>query len=355
VNETRFQYYRNAVQLVANTASPVLQVLGSFTGGGSDYGHSADTQNSFEFQNYTSLLRGSHGLKFGVRIRALIEDSVSPVNFNGTYTFTGGIVPVLDAANQPVGDQTASVASIKRYRRTLLFQSLGDSPAQIRALGGGASQFSISTGLPELTRNQLDFGFFGGDSWKVRPNLSLSYGLRYETQTKISDWRDLAPRLSFAWSPSAASRQSKTVLRAGFGMFYDRFPLVNTIAADRYNGVTQRQYVVTNPDSYPNVPSNTDLITSQSPQSIQRIASDLSAPYIMQSVVTFERQLTSNTTTAITYTNSHGLHLLRSRTSTRLYPVRFSPVFRKAAFTRWAIITIRCCWSNLPGSITRTK
>ncbi len=323
VNETRFQYYRNAIQLVANSASPVLQVLGSFTGGGSDLGRSADTQNSFEFQNYTSLLGKSHAWKFGVRARALIENSISPVNFNGAYTFTGGVVPVLNAANQPEGDLLTSVDSIERYRRTLLFTGLGDSPAQIRALGGGASQFSIINGRPNLTRNQLDFGLFFLDTWRARPNLTIAYGLRYEVQTNISDWRDFGPRVSVAWAPGI--RRRKTVLRAGFGTFYDRFPLLNTLAAGFYNGVTQRQYVLTNPDTYPNIPSAADLAASQSPQVTQRIASDLRAPYILQTALTFEHQLTSNTTVAVTYTNSHGLHILRSRDVNAPLPGTFVP------------------------------
>ena len=325
INETRFQYYRNAIQLVADTGSPVLQVLGSFTGGGSYLGHSADTQNSFEFQNYTSLLANAHAWKFGIRVRGLVQDSVSPVNFNGTYTFAGGVVPLLDANNQPVGNVTESVSSIERYRRTLLFQQMGYSPAQIRALGGGASQFSISNGLPDVIGNQIDFGLFAGDNWRARPNLTIAYGLRYEAQSNTSDWRDFAPRLSFAWAPNLGAKQRKTVLRAGFGMFYDRFPLVNTLAADRYNGATQRQYVLTNPDTYPNIPSSSQLLASQSPQSVQRIAADLRAPYIMQTAVTFERQLSSSTTMAVTYSNSHGLHILRSRDINAPLPGSFVP------------------------------
>ncbi len=313
INETRLQYYRNAIQLVANTDGPVVQVLGSFTGGGSELGHSADTQNSFEFQNYTSILRGTHALKFGVRLRALIEDSLSPVNFNGTYTFAGGIVPALDANNQVIADSLISVSSIERYRRTLLFQSLGYSSAQIRALGGGASQFSVSNGSPDLNLNQVDWALFIGDNWRARSNLTLAYGLRYEGQTNVTDWRDFAPRVSLAWSPTAAKSQKKTVLRAGFGMFYDRFPLVNSLAADRYNGITQRQYVLTNPNNFPSVPSAAELAASQSPQIVQHIASDIRTPYIMQTAVTFEHQLSASTTIAATYTNSHGLHILRSR------------------------------------------
>ena len=311
INETRFQYYRNANQMLALNDAPVLQVLGSFTGGGSQLGQSADTQNSYEFQNYTSILRGTHSWRFGIRLRGQTDDSTAPVNFNGTYTFGGGTGPVLDG-NQPVPGQTEQIDSIERYRRTLLFQQLGYSALQIRALGGGATQFSIAAGRPEISVGQFDLGLFWGDTWRLRPNLTLSYGLRYETQTNIHDWRDIAPRLSIAWAPHTNSHR-KTVLRAGFGTFYDRYALANTLTSERFNGSVQQQYVVANPDTYPAIPSLATLSANRSGQIVQLADATLRAPYIVQSAVSFERQLSANTTSAITYTNSHGVHLLRSR------------------------------------------
>ena len=312
INETRFQYYRNANQMRALDASPVIQVLGSFTGGGSQLGQSADTQNSLEFQNYTSILRGTHSWRFGVRLRDQTDDSRSPVNFNGTYTFGGRTAPPLDAANQPIAGETEQISSIESYRRTLLFQGLGYSASQIRALGGGATQFSIAAGRPETSVRQFDLGLFWGDTWRIRPNVTMSYGLRYEMQTNIHDWRDIAPRLSIAWSPRTTARQ-KTVLRAGFGAFYDRYALANTLTTERFNGSVQQQYVITNPDTYPVIPSLATLSADRSGQIVNLADASLRAPYILQSAVTFERQLSSNTTAAITYTNSHGVHLLRSR------------------------------------------
>src|SRR5207245_11209532 len=85
--------------------------------------------------------------------------------------------------------------------RTLLFQQLGLSPAQILALGGGARQFSIDTGIPQLSTHQMDVGVFGGDEWNVRPNITLNMGFRYETQTNIHDSRDFAPRMAVASAP----------------------------------------------------------------------------------------------------------------------------------------------------------
>jgi hypothetical protein len=289
VNETRFQYYRSATQALANSLSPATLVLQSFNGGGTALGRTFDTQNSYELQNYSSMLKGRHSWRFGVRLRGQTDDSVSPQNFNGTFTFGGGaLAPVLDARNQPVlgangQSQMALITSIERYRRTLLFQQLGDTPAEIRAQGGGATQFTMNAGRAELAVRQLDVGVFVGDEWRVRPNLTLNLGLRYETQTNIHDWRDFAPRLAFAWAPGGSGqKRAKTVLRAGFGIFYDRLGLGNTLAAQRFNGLVQQQFVVPNPDFFPNVPSPAMLPGFQSMQVIQEIGARMRAPYILQ-------------------------------------------------------------------------
>ena len=303
INETRFQYFRSAQQRIATSEAPEIQVLGSFNEGGSQLGRSFDTQNYYELQNYTTIPKGAHVLKFGVRLRGQTDDNVSPLDFNGTFTFS----------------------SIDQYQRTLEFQQQGFSPAQIRAMGGGASQFTINAGMPELALHQVDVAAFAGDDWRVRPNVTVSAGLRYETQSNIHDWRDFAPRIAVAWAPGAAGANSKakTVIRAGFGIFYDRFALANTLTADRYNGKVQQQFVVTNPDFFPNIPSLEGL--QATPQAVQEISSQLRAPYIMQSSVSVERQLPAHTTLAVTYTNSHGLHELRSDDINTPLPGTYSP------------------------------
>ena len=316
INETRFQYFRSAQQRIAFSDAPEISVLGSFNDGGSLLGRSFDTQNYFELQNYTTISKSAHVWKFGVRLREQTDLNISPLDFNGQFIFGGGLAPVLDANNQPVLDSsgqpvTANISSIQSYQRTILSQQLGYSPAQIRALGGGASQFSIDTGIPNLAVNQFDAGVFAGDDWRLRPNLTLSAGLRYEIQTNIHDWRDFAPRIAIAWAPAGSAKaRPNTVLRAGFGTFYDRFALSNTLTAERYNGIVQQQYVITNPDFFPNVPSLSGL--QSTPQAIQEISSSLRAPYILQSSVSVERQLPSHTTLALTYTNSRGVHVLES-------------------------------------------
>src|SRR5215471_11335576 len=333
INETRFQFIHTNSETIANSLAPAIQVLGSFNDGGAQVGHSLNGQNSYELQDYMSVARKLHYLKFGVRLRGDTVDSLSPQNFGGSFTFGGGDAPLLDANNQPVLDSSGAVmlspiTSIERYRRTLLFQRLGFTPSQIRELGGGATQFSVNAGNPALSAGQLDVGLFVGDDWRARPNLTLSLGLRYETQTNVNDWRDVAPRVGVAWAPGGGAKSSRpnTVIRAGFGVFYDRFALSNTLTALRYNGVVQRQLVVANPDFFPTIPALSSLAGFQPTQTIQQVSATLRAPYIMQSAVSFERQLPFNTTVAVTYANSHGLHLLRSQDINAPLPGTFDPL-----------------------------
>jgi hypothetical protein len=317
INETRFQYYRPVTTSQANTSGYALRVLGSFIGGASTVGHATDTQNNYELQNNTSMLRHNHTFKFGVRLRGAIEDSVAPQNFNGTFTFSGSVAPELDENNQVVLDGSGQpvqvdISSIESYRRTLLFQGLGYSATQIRQLGGEASQFTISAGTPASTVNQIDLGAFFGDDWKAKPNLTVAYGLRYETQSNIHDWNDFAYRVGVAWAPHIGGGSgASTVIRAGFGVFYDRFSLSNTLLAERFNGVVQQQFIVRNPDFFPTVPNASSFI-GLFPSTTQNVSSSMRAPYLMQSAVSVEHQLPHNSTLAITYANSHGLHQLRS-------------------------------------------
>jgi hypothetical protein len=321
INETRFQFYRTEASTIANSFSPAIQVLGSFNSGGAQVGHAFSTENDYEIQNYTSVLHGAHSMRFGVRVRGAMVDDTSPTNFGGSFLFSGN----------------TGISSIEQYRLTLTGQQMGLSPAQIRAMGGGASQFTITAGNPFLSASQWDAGVFAGDDWRARPNLTFSFGVRYEMQTNISDHRDFAPRVGMAWAPGATGKggaKAQTVLRAGFGIFYDRFDLQNTLTARRYNGIVEQQYVVTNPDFFPTVPPLAALGAVEAPQTIQEVSRNLRTPYIMQSAVGVERQLPRNTTLAVTYANSHGLHTLRSADinaplpGTGLYPLGTpNPVF----------------------------
>jgi len=325
INETRFQFRHQNSSQTPDSTDPSISVANSFNTGGASAGLHDYIHHHYEVQNYTTAVHGAHTLRFGARLRAVSIKDTSQQNFNGMYIFGGAYAPILNANNQPVvpgvvcnqdapdGAGCATISSIEQYRRTLLFQQMGLTPQEIRSLGGGAGQFLINTGNPVVYVGGADIGVFAGDDWKLKPNLTLSLGVRYETQENIRDRSDVAPRLAFAWAPGSPAQNAtpRTVIRGGFGMFYDRFSEQNVLIAQRYDGTNQQQFILIDPDTYPAIPSLNSL--ESSPQTIHTISSSLRAPYLIQSSIAVERQLPKKSTLAVTYTNSHGLHELLSR------------------------------------------
>ena len=323
VNETRFQFEHQSGAQDADNSIPTLEVQEAFTGGGSQVGESHSTTNNWELTNNTSFATGAHSLKAGARLRSVHIDQFSPQNFGGTYTFFGGgIGPNLNANDEPIAG-TTPITSIERYRRTQIFLALNKSAAEIRLLGGGASQFRLSTGNPETEVSQWDFGGYLQDDWKVRPNLTLSLGLRYENQKNINSNFNFAPRLGFAWS--IGGQQPKTVVRGGYGVFYERVSESLTMQAIRLNGVNQQQFTVQNPDFFPAIPTESQLIQFAVPGSVYLLDEGLQAPYTLQSVISVERQLPRNVTIAASYINIRTLHVLRTRPLNAPLPGTFIP------------------------------
>ena len=323
VNETRFSFERQQTAQNADNSIATIDVQDAFTGGGSQVGNTHSTTHDWELSNNTSFAMGAHSLKVGARLRGVNIDQFSPQNFGGTYTFFGGERgPVLDANDDPTG-ATAIITSIERYRRTQVFLKDGLSGAAIRALGGGATQFRLSSGNPESTVSQWDVGGFAQDDWKLRPNFTLSLGLRYENQKNVDSNFNFGPRVGFAWQPGG--QQGKTVLRGGYGIFYERISENLTMTANRLNGVNQQQFTVQNPDFFPLIPTPDQLIQFAAPGTVYRLADNLQAPYTMQSVISVERQLPHNLTIATSYINVRTLHVLRTRPLNAPLPGTFIP------------------------------
>src|ERR1700733_14920107 len=152
---------------------------------------------------------------------------------------------MLDANNQAIAGTTEELTALQVYQRTLIGQQEGLSDAQIRLIGGGATQFQLGAGTPRLSVRQFDIGLYANDDWRMRPNLTVSLGLRYENQSNIGDNLNFAPRVGIAWGVDAhGNTPAKTVIRAGFGIFYDRIPLNSTLTADLNNGITQHTHSV---------------------------------------------------------------------------------------------------------------
>ena len=340
INETRLQISHNIFRQRASTALPALNVADSFFGGGAQIGSASNQQDRVELQNFTSWSTGKHFLKIGGRLRNVRIKSISPSNFGGTYTFAGGTGPSLDANDQIIpGGATIEISSLERYRRTLVFQKQNLTAAQIRSLGGGATQFSIAGGNPEAGVNQTDISLYVQDDWKLRPNFTISPGLRYENQNNISSNLNFAPRIGFAWSPSFGSKkktppvtnskdakattppkpagpsQSKTVVRGGIGIFYNRIYEDLTLQAHRFNGLNQQQFVVTDPsvlDLFPVIPEIALLDTFAQPQTRRLISSHLAPGYSLRSSLSLEHQVSKNFRFTVTYSHGQTLRALRT-------------------------------------------
>jgi hypothetical protein len=328
VNETRFQFFRNYNASPGNLL-PQINVAGAFTTGGNGMGDTHDLSRHLELQNNTSVAHGAHTIRFGIRIRRDSDQSNQPGGFNGAFSFLGGTAPMLNSSNQIVYDSagnpvTVTLTSLQQYERNVLLSQAGMTQAQIQALGGGPSRFSIQAGQSYISLDRWDAGPFVQDDWRIRPNFTLSMGMRYEVQTLVGDHGDFAPRLGFAWAPGTARNgRQKTVVRGGFGLFYDRIGLGLFETAALNNGVNQLQYTVYNPTFYPNLPSLSSLSAGQN--TITRVDPDLRSSYSMQGALGVERQLPRNTTVALTYTFNRSVHLSQSVPVNTPLPGTFNP------------------------------
>jgi hypothetical protein len=173
INETRLQYIRQNSSQIGDNTIPSINVLSAFSGGGAQVGNNWTNENHWELHNITSIAHGTHAFKFGGRMRRVGYEESSARNFGGTFSFAG---------NPALG-----VSSIEQYRQTVLGLQQGLSLAEIRAMGGGPTQFTIAAGNPLAGVTQWDGAIFVQDDWRWRPNLTVSLGLRYEMQTNVHD------------------------------------------------------------------------------------------------------------------------------------------------------------------------
>lgn len=331
VNEARFQFISRRVSLAGDDTSPTVNVLNAFIGGGSTVGQSSRASDQLEFQNHLLLTRAMHTLKAGVQLRGVLVDSVSRQNYGGTFIFAGGPAPLLDSDNNVALDAQGrpviiGLTSLEQYRRTLLLQRQGLSAARIRALGAGPTQFTLMGGDEETRVSHAQVGLFLQDDWQVRRNLILSAGLRYEWQSNLDDRLDFAPRVSVAWTPPySGAQRPKMVVRAGFGIFYERLDEDYALRAARFDGSDERQVVISRPDFFPHAPSFQEL-TGRTTQTVIRLDDNLRAPYTIQAALSVERELPHKIALTVNFVNSRVLHLLRSRNINAPLPGTFNPL-----------------------------
>lgn len=321
VDETRFQFrdnHNNTTSL--GITGPGIDVASAFSNGGSPLTANYTNSRNLELQNIATTTHGAHTAKIGFRMREDRQASQSTSNFNGSYIFSAprGNPACLAGISNPT--------SLDLYRQTQVLLSQKVPMATIIQQGCGPSQLTLNSGVPLQTVSQFDIGAFVQDDWRLRPNLTLNLGLRYEGQTNIGDHADFAPRFGFAWAPGAkANKPSKTVVRGGYGIFYDRFSEGNTLNALRFNGSNQQNYQVTvgSPDPaaaaaaaialayYPNLPP-VSVLTLQN-QPVYKVASNFHAPYMGQLAIGFDRQLPWRTSLSMNFVDTRGLHTQRTR------------------------------------------
>lgn len=322
VNDTRFQYTRSRDRQTPDNTAPTIAVAGAFTGGGNAGANYNDNQDRFELQNYVSASAGKQFLTFGGRFRSTRDANHSLGNYNGTYTF----------ASLALNPACTPLTSCNSYQVTE--QELALPPANqptafsgIQALGGGPSQFSITQGNPNVAVNVVDAGLFVQDDWKARPNLTLSGGLRFETQNYIADHADWAPRLGWAWTIGKKGKPINYTVRGGAGIFYHRFASNFALQAIRQNGVTQQQLIVTQPSffhpSY--APTAVELAGAQTQSTIYQISPAFHATYYLATTLSIERRLGSLGSVTTSWVTTRGVHTQLTRNANAPLPGTYDP------------------------------
>ena len=273
VNQLQFLVGHYDVPTFSLNENPQIVVSGFFTGGGAQ-ADARRTEYHFDGTEFLTYVNGNHQLLFGVDIPDISRRGMDDfTNMAGTYTF-------------------ASLADFQANK---------------------PGTFLIQKGNGHVVFLERVLSGFIEDTIRLKPNLSVSLGLRYYWQNYFhDDPNNLAPRLGFAWAPT---KNSKTVLRGGAGVFYDRSgprPIGDLL---HFNGVNLLRFILSNPQnppflfSYPVTPAQ----LAGAPTSVVMLDPRLRIPYTVQYSMGIERQVTAKSTFSATYVGSRGIDLFRSR------------------------------------------
>ncbi len=264
LNQFRFLMARQKTPTTSVTNAPAIIVPGAFTGGGAQADR-LQTEAHIALNDIVSWSKGKHEIRTGINVPDISRRGLNDrTNSLGTYQF-------------------ATLADFQQNRPYSLIRQQGD---------GHVSFIETVVG-----------GFFQ-DEYHLRPNLTISGGIRYDWQNFFHDNNNFAPRLSLAYSPD---KKRKTVIRIGGGIFYDRTGPGPIFDLERYNGLRLQQIVITNP-SYPITPNGGTQSTT-----LTRLDPTVHIPYTAQFSAGIERQLNKTTTITAGYWGTRGVSLFRSR------------------------------------------
>ena len=316
INETRFEFEHDS-----NSSTPVnpatqVSVEGYFNANGTGRGGNSSTSNHIEVQNYTSIQLTKNFIRLGGRLRTDDGTSIASPIQNGSLTYSYLLDPCMDPniTNKPSGcaalNETtpcqAISATVSSYQCSVPFQ---------------LSLTTIHNGT--ISARELDLGVYLEDDWKARDNLTISYGIRMEAQNFINSTHDFAPRLQIAYGiPRKNGAPTITVLRYGFGIFYDRFSQGSIAGLTAGNPTNQSTtfYQHPTPGSHC-TPSDTSLCNTgntatgfSAPIQIPAGDTGLRAPYMVESAATLEQKVGKYTSVTVTYMNGRGVHQFIGRT-----------------------------------------
>ena len=317
VNETRFEYRRANSSSSPVSTAPSFGVPGVFSGGGNGGQTSSTHSDHYELQNFVTLSKGKQAIKIGAWLRDDRQATSTEGNFNGNFTFP------------------SVTAFVNTWNNWASNQPLGTNCPANQPGGCLPTKLTYTTGQVAFQGNVFNAALFYQDDWTVNKLLTLSGGLRWESQNHIADHSDWAPRVAFAYALDGHKKgaTSKTVLRGGYGFFHDRFGTGNLMNLEMLNGTpgrSQLQATITDPQCFSGT-SLSDISgglascgtgAAVTPE-IYAISPTYRSPYMEQAGASLERQLTKGSTLTFTYMHSSGFHQLVTRDSNAYLPGTF--------------------------------